>query len=79
MSEKLDNQVLSEEAEVIADDDALVEEAESGEDVSEIESVAPVVEDDGRAWFVVHCYSGYELTLYNIKIRPMEHIYSGNS
>ena len=30
------------------------------EGFSEGESSAPVQEEDGRAWFVVHCYSGYE-------------------
>jgi len=30
------------------------------EGFSEGETSAPVQEEDGRAWFVVHCYSGYE-------------------
>jgi transcriptional antiterminator NusG len=26
----------------------------------EIKASEPIVDDDGRAWYVVHCYSGYE-------------------
>jgi transcriptional antiterminator NusG len=47
--------------ETTPDDDEAISEGEASEEVSE-ESGTPVIEeeDDGRAWYVVHCYSGYE-------------------
>jgi len=42
-----------------ADEDPSAETDES-EDGEIPEPAEPFIEDDGRAWFVVHCYSGYE-------------------
>ena len=36
-----------------------IEESEVEETLAQTDSLAKD-EDDGRAWFVVHCYSGYE-------------------
>lgn len=60
MSEELTEQLPSEEVE--EQDDALeAEETLSVEDeVSDQETPAVEIADDGRAWYVVHCYSGYE-------------------
>jgi transcriptional antiterminator NusG len=73
MTEELEKEVIedaeadetgSEEVALEADSDDAEQEGEtldSGE-ASEAEPLAPVapLEDDGRSWFVVHCYSGYE-------------------
>jgi len=44
-----------------AADDEVIAKEETTEELPE-EPVTPVIEeeDDGRAWYVVHCYSGYE-------------------
>ncbi len=42
-----------------ADEDPSVE-SDDSEDGESSEPAEPFIEDDGRAWFVVHCYSGYE-------------------
>jgi transcriptional antiterminator NusG len=47
-----DSELLSGEETVAADD------PQTDDGTPEVE--IPLIEDDGRAWFVVHCYSGYE-------------------
>jgi len=52
---------------VVALDEPLVSEAETE---AEVESVEVEVPDDGRAWYVIHCYSGYEAKVrYNLEQR----------
>jgi transcriptional antiterminator NusG len=40
--------------------EAVVSEVSDDEEQPILEEQAPQIEEDGRAWFVVHCYSGYE-------------------
>lgn len=45
--------------------DGVEEKQQASEETNEVDEATPEVEtpwieDDGRAWFVVHCYSGYE-------------------
>lgn len=44
--------------EAASEDDVTTEDSEAEE--TEPSSDRPWIEDDGRAWYVVHCYSGYE-------------------
>jgi len=63
-----DEAVLAEAAEVVevteegnkplGDQEALADAEESSNEIPEVET--PSIPDDNRAWFVVHCYSGYE-------------------
>lgn len=48
---------ISEETEEISEQEETAE--ESAEESVE-EPALPLIPDDGRAWYVVHCYSGYE-------------------
>ena len=75
MNEETDQNIITEEQEVI-DEETAAQEAgaeqpsaeDPGADKNEVEEVEaqdvdlePVlVPDDGREWYVVHCYSGYE-------------------
>ncbi len=75
MNEETDQNIITEEQEVI-DEETAAQEASAehpsaedpGADKNEVEEVEaqdvdlePVlVPDDGREWYVVHCYSGYE-------------------
>lgn len=52
-----DDDSVESSADVIGDDE--IDATELEEEVETVEEVAPF-EDDGRAWYVVHCYSGYE-------------------
>ena len=52
-----DSELLSGEKTVAVDEPAADEAPPAG---GEPEVETPWIEDDGRAWFVVHCYSGYE-------------------
>ena len=57
MSEELEKEVV-EEAET---EEEVSEEVTSAEDSGEDALVEePPLDEDGRAWFVIHCYSGYE-------------------
>jgi transcriptional antiterminator NusG len=54
----------AQESEEVSEDDASADDA-SADDASSQESngteeQTALVEDDGRSWYVVHCYSGYE-------------------
>jgi transcriptional antiterminator NusG len=67
MSEEIKEELLSEELEEVGTTEEVegVEmdsppDSDDLEDEGTLEPVEPVLEDDGRAWFVVHCYSGYE-------------------
>jgi transcriptional antiterminator NusG len=55
---------LNDDSEEFEADDEAESEAETEDDESGtsriLDAAEPVVEADGRAWFVVHCYSGYE-------------------
>lgn len=42
------------------DDDGSVEDAADSSSITDIPAVKDADTDDGRAWFVIHCYSGYE-------------------
>jgi transcriptional antiterminator NusG len=67
MSEEIKEELISEDIDEI---DAIEEikevepetqaESEDEEPGEPIVPVEPFIEDDGRSWFVVHCYSGYE-------------------
>jgi transcriptional antiterminator NusG len=73
MSKEMNKEVIEDAA---ADEEALEEvtlEAEDGDAIADSgeaqdaeqagetgQADAPALEDDGRAWYVVHCYSGYE-------------------
>jgi transcriptional antiterminator NusG len=48
-----------EESENVEENDVSAGES-SSEESSGSEEQLPLIEDDGRSWFVVHCYSGYE-------------------
>jgi transcriptional antiterminator NusG len=48
---------ISEETEEISEQE---ETAEASAEESVEEPELPLIPDDGRAWYVVHCYSGYE-------------------
>lgn len=53
------------ESEDVADEEAaeadiLADDASSSQESNGIEEELPLIEDDGRSWYVVHCYSGYE-------------------
>lgn len=67
MSEEIKEELISEDIDEV---DA-IEEIEEVEPETPVDSededpgepivpVEPFIEDDGRSWFVVHCYSGYE-------------------
>jgi transcriptional antiterminator NusG len=48
-----------EESENVEENDVSAGES-SSEESGGSEEQLPLIEDDGRSWFVVHCYSGYE-------------------
>ena len=52
-----DSKLLSGEK-TVAVDDPQTDDTQPDGGTPEVE--APQIDDDGRAWFVVHCYSGYE-------------------
>jgi transcriptional antiterminator NusG len=58
MKEEIKEELLSEELEELEEE--ILPESESAESDDADEPVVPSIEDDGRSWFVVHCYSGYE-------------------
>jgi len=53
-----DNNESPEETTLAEDSNDIEESTDSEEEASEEEMLA--LEEDGRAWYVVHCYSGYE-------------------
>ena len=55
-SEEIEEEI-SEETEEISEQE---ETAEVSADEAVEEPEVPLIPDDGRAWYVVHCYSGYE-------------------
>jgi transcriptional antiterminator NusG len=57
MSEQLEENLSSDETETA--DEAVAEETTTTDDHGS-EQLLLDLEDDGRAWYVVHCYSGYE-------------------
>ena len=67
-TEEMVEEIPSDVATEVEDQDQVteivsIEEDEDGNSVLSIledETSMPALEDDGRAWFVVHCYSGYE-------------------
>jgi transcriptional antiterminator NusG len=67
MSEEIKEELLSEDLEEVETTEQVEEveidsppDSDDSEDEGTPEPVEPILEDDGRAWFVVHCYSGYE-------------------
>ena len=49
----------SAETGVVEEDPAAIQDLDVTE-AEELDEAEPAAEDDGRAWYVVHCYSGYE-------------------
>jgi transcriptional antiterminator NusG len=59
--EEDDDEAVAETAAEEGEDTAIPEdESDDGETVAAVVEEEIFVPDDGRAWFVVHCYSGYE-------------------
>jgi transcriptional antiterminator NusG len=58
VTSEIEDDAVSEEVEET--DSESPDEPDDSEGAKILDTAEPFIEEDGRAWFVVHCYSGYE-------------------
>jgi transcriptional antiterminator NusG len=60
MTEEIEQNIIMEEQEEIEEETLAKNDAVEEVEAQDEDLEAALLPDDGRAWFVVHCYSGYE-------------------